>query len=179
MATRIRLRRVGRKKLPLYRIVVAEKTAPRDGRFIDVIGTYSPKAKVEADQITVDAEKARPLAGMSPASERQPAARKAGLHANGLMMRRRHGGRRFQPRTEGSAVPADRRPGAVFVPGRHSSGGPREGRRPLSRSGEPVVPSRVAAEVRGSNTGRAQPYRTVSAVPAADATPLEEGSLPS
>ncbi len=57
MATRIRLRRVGRKKLPIYRIVVAEKTAPRDGRFIDVIGTYAPKAKVEADQITVDAEK--------------------------------------------------------------------------------------------------------------------------
>jgi small subunit ribosomal protein S16 len=59
MATRIRLRRVGRKKLPIYRIVVAEKTAPRDGRFIDVIGTYAPKAKVEAEQITVDAEKAR------------------------------------------------------------------------------------------------------------------------
>lgn len=59
MATRIRLRRVGRKKLPIYRIVVAEKTAPRDGRFIDVIGTYAPKAKVEADQITVDTEKAR------------------------------------------------------------------------------------------------------------------------
>ena len=59
MATRIRLRRVGRKKLPLYRIVVAEKTAPRDGRFIDVIGTYSPKAKLVKDQITVDADKAR------------------------------------------------------------------------------------------------------------------------
>jgi small subunit ribosomal protein S16 len=70
MATRIRLRRVGRKKLPLYRIVVAEKTAPRDGRFIDVIGTYSPKAKDEKDQITVDADKARAwLAKGATASE--------------------------------------------------------------------------------------------------------------
>ena len=70
MATRIRLRRVGRKKLPLYRIVVAEKTAPRDGRFIDIIGTYAPKAKVEADQITVDTDKARAwLARGAPASE--------------------------------------------------------------------------------------------------------------
>lgn len=58
MATRIRLRRVGRKKLPLYRIVVAEKTAPRDGRFIEVIGSYSPKA-AEGKQVELDAEKAR------------------------------------------------------------------------------------------------------------------------
>ena len=43
MATRIRLRRVGRKKLPLYRIVVADQESPRDGRFIEMIGTYNPK----------------------------------------------------------------------------------------------------------------------------------------
>jgi len=42
MATRIRLRRIGRKKLPLYRIVVAEQTSPRDGRFIDIIGPTIP-----------------------------------------------------------------------------------------------------------------------------------------
>ena len=81
MATRIRLRRVGRKKLPLYRIVVAEKTAPRDGRFIEVIGTYAPKAKVEADQVTVDAEKALAwLAKGATASETvHSLLRKAGL----------------------------------------------------------------------------------------------------
>ena len=45
MATRIRLRRVGRKKLPLYRIVVADQEAPRDGRFIEIIGTYNPKGE--------------------------------------------------------------------------------------------------------------------------------------
>jgi len=58
MATRIRLRRVGRKKIPLYRIVVAERTDPRDGPFIEVIGTYDPKAK-PADKISVDADKAK------------------------------------------------------------------------------------------------------------------------
>ena len=50
MATRIRLRRVGRKKLPLYRIVVADQEAPRDGRFIEIIGTYNPKGATIADK---------------------------------------------------------------------------------------------------------------------------------
>lgn len=59
MATRIRLRRVGRKKVPLYRIVVAESTSPRDGRFIEVIGTYNPKGQTAADKVQLDAEKAR------------------------------------------------------------------------------------------------------------------------
>ena len=59
MATRIRLRRVGRKKIPLYRIVIADQEAPRDGSFIEVIGTYDPKGKTSADKVQVDAEKAR------------------------------------------------------------------------------------------------------------------------
>jgi small subunit ribosomal protein S16 len=59
MATRIRLRRIGRKKLPLYRIVVADKDAPRDGRFIEIIGTYDPRAATAADKVKVDTEKAR------------------------------------------------------------------------------------------------------------------------
>lgn len=57
MAVRIRLRREGRKKLPMYRIVVADKEAPRDGRFIETIGTYRPKSLT--DNFTVDLEKAR------------------------------------------------------------------------------------------------------------------------
>ncbi len=43
MAVRIRLRREGRKKTPMYRIVVADSTAPRDGRFIEIIGQYQPR----------------------------------------------------------------------------------------------------------------------------------------
>ena len=42
MATKIRLTRIGQKKAPLYRIVVADSRAPRDGRFIEPIGTYDP-----------------------------------------------------------------------------------------------------------------------------------------
>jgi small subunit ribosomal protein S16 len=57
MATRIRLRRTGRKKQPEYRIVVAETTAARDGRFVDTIGHYKPRAQPAT--ITVDIERAR------------------------------------------------------------------------------------------------------------------------
>jgi small subunit ribosomal protein S16 len=63
MATRIRLRRVGRKKVPLYRIVIADKESPRDGRFIEIIGTYNPKGTTAAQKIQVDAEKARQWIG--------------------------------------------------------------------------------------------------------------------
>ncbi|MGH7560333.1 MAG: 30S ribosomal protein S16 [Gemmatimonadales bacterium] len=62
MSTRIRLRKVGRKKVPLYRIVVADRTAARDGRFVEVIGTYDPKAE-GARKVVVDVEKARAWIG--------------------------------------------------------------------------------------------------------------------
>lgn len=42
MAVKIRLRRMGRKKVPFYRIIVADSRSPRDGRFIEEIGTYDP-----------------------------------------------------------------------------------------------------------------------------------------
>jgi len=42
MAVRIRLTRKGRKKQPFYRIIVADSEAPRDGKFLDIVGTYDP-----------------------------------------------------------------------------------------------------------------------------------------
>ena len=42
MAVKIRLRRIGAKKAPFYRVIVADSRSPRDGRFIDTIGTYNP-----------------------------------------------------------------------------------------------------------------------------------------
>lgn len=42
MAVRIRLTRLGRKKKPFYRIVVADSECPRDGKFLDIVGTYDP-----------------------------------------------------------------------------------------------------------------------------------------
>ena len=53
MAVRIRLRRMGAKKRPFYRVVVADSRSPRDGRFLDTIGTYDPvsdPAKIELDR---------------------------------------------------------------------------------------------------------------------------------
>ena len=57
MATKIRLRRMGAKKAPFYRIVVADSRYPRDGRFIEEIGTYDPTA--DSAQLKVDAERAQ------------------------------------------------------------------------------------------------------------------------
>ncbi len=57
MAVKIRLRRMGAKKAPYYRIVVADSRYPRDGRFIEEIGTYNPM--VEPAEVKVDAEKAK------------------------------------------------------------------------------------------------------------------------
>ncbi len=45
MAVKIRLTRTGRKKLPSYRVVVADSRMPRDGRYITAVGTYDPKEK--------------------------------------------------------------------------------------------------------------------------------------
>ena len=51
---RIRLRRVGAKKQPSYRIVVADKDAPRDGRFIENIGNYNPRTEPETVELDAD-----------------------------------------------------------------------------------------------------------------------------
>lgn len=53
---RIRLRRVGAKKQPSYRIVVAESTAPRDGKFVESIGFYNPRT--EPETVKIDEERA-------------------------------------------------------------------------------------------------------------------------
>lgn len=61
MAVKIRLRRMGAKKAPFYRIVVADSRYPRDGRFIEELGYYDP-TKEPAD-VKVDAEKAKKWIG--------------------------------------------------------------------------------------------------------------------
>ncbi|MCI6542409.1 MAG: 30S ribosomal protein S16 [Christensenellales bacterium] len=57
MAVKIRLTRLGDKKSPFYRVIVADSRSPRDGRFIDVIGTYNPL--VDPAEIKIDADKAK------------------------------------------------------------------------------------------------------------------------
>ena len=56
MAVKIRLTRKGDKKAPFYRVVVADSRAPRDGKFIDIIGTYNPLT--DPAEIKIDSEKA-------------------------------------------------------------------------------------------------------------------------
>lgn len=55
MAVRIRLTRKGRKKQPFYRIVVADSEAPRDGKFLDIVGTYDPMQNPAV--VSIDNEK--------------------------------------------------------------------------------------------------------------------------
>lgn len=56
MAVKIRLKRIGAKKSPFYRVVVADSRYPRDGRFIEEIGTYNPL--VDPAEVKIDTEKA-------------------------------------------------------------------------------------------------------------------------
>ena len=57
MAVKIRLRRMGQKKAPFYRIIVADSRSPRDGKFIEEIGTYDPTK--DPSEFKVDEEAAK------------------------------------------------------------------------------------------------------------------------
>ena len=55
MAVKMRLRRMGAKKAPTYRVIIADSRSPRDGRFIEEIGYFNPRS----DELKIDAEKAK------------------------------------------------------------------------------------------------------------------------
>lgn len=57
MAVKIRLKRLGEKKSPFYRIIVADSRSPRDGKFIDEIGTYDPNVEPSAVKINEESAK--------------------------------------------------------------------------------------------------------------------------
>ena len=79
MAVKIRLRRMGAKKAPFYRVVVADSRYPRDGRFIEEIGTYNPLA--DPAEIKIDVEKAESWIknGAKPTDTVRALLKKAGL----------------------------------------------------------------------------------------------------
>ena len=56
MAVKLRLMRIGKKKQPVYRVVAADSRSPRDGRFIEILGTYEPRQ--EPSRIVIDNDKA-------------------------------------------------------------------------------------------------------------------------
>ena len=94
---RIRLRRVGRKKAPAYRIVVADSTSPRDGKFIEVIGQYAPRSE---GGLAVNAERANYWLdhGAQPSDTVRSLLRKAGV------LKQRHEAR-LASKLQSSAVP--------------------------------------------------------------------------
>ncbi|HEY2026286.1 MAG TPA: 30S ribosomal protein S16 [Gemmatimonadaceae bacterium] len=76
---KIRLRRVGRKKSPMYRIVVADSTSPRDGKFLEIVGQYQPRTGEAA--INLNAERVHHWlnVGAQPTDTVRSLLRKAGL----------------------------------------------------------------------------------------------------
>ena len=79
MAVKIRLRRVGRKKAPYYRIVVADSQSPRDGRFIEIIGQYAPRQTEGAVQLKADRANHWLDVGAQPTDTVRSILRKAGI----------------------------------------------------------------------------------------------------
>ena len=76
---KIRLRRMGAKKAPFYRIVVADSRYPRDGRFIEEIGTYDPKAKPAELKVDVERAQAWIKTGAQPTETVKSLLKKAGV----------------------------------------------------------------------------------------------------
>ena len=84
MAVRIRLRRVGSKKNPIWRVVVTDQRSPRDGRTIETIGQYNPQT--EPSTIVIDEERAR--SWLARGAQPSDTVRKL-LHTQGIATRGR------------------------------------------------------------------------------------------
>ena len=79
MAVKIRLRRVGRKKAPMYRIVVADSKSPRDGKFIEIVGQYQPRTGDQALNLDTDRVNHWLNVGAQPTDTVRSLLRKAGV----------------------------------------------------------------------------------------------------
>jgi small subunit ribosomal protein S16 len=79
MATRIRLRRVGRKGQGFFRIVVADSRSPRDGRFVATIGNYNPRANPAVIQVDAEQAQAWLAKGAMPTDTVRSLLKKAGV----------------------------------------------------------------------------------------------------
>ena len=98
MAVKIRLRRAGRKKAPTYRIVVADSRAPRDGKFIEIIGQYAPRTGEQALNLKDDRVNYWLDSGAQPTDTVRSLLRKAGI------LKARHEAR-LASKLNASAVP--------------------------------------------------------------------------
>ena len=98
MAVKIRLRRTGRKKAPMYRIVVADSRSPRDGKFIEIIGQYAPRQQDTALSVKEDRANYWLNNGAQPTDTVRSLLRKAGV------LKARHESR-LAAKRQGAAVP--------------------------------------------------------------------------
>src|ERR687885_315985 len=96
---RIRLRRVGRKKSPAYRIVVADSKSPRDGKFIEIVGQYAPRSS-DAQKVNINLARVNYWldVGAQPSDTVRSLLRRAGV------LKARHE-RRVAAKPRSSAVP--------------------------------------------------------------------------
>ena len=102
MAVKIRLRRTGRKKQPMFRIVVADSRSPRDGKFIEVIGQYAPRSGDTAINLETDRVNYWLNSGAQPTDTVRSLLRKAGV------LKARHE-QRLASKLTGKAIPVAER----------------------------------------------------------------------
>ncbi len=98
MAVRIRLRRTGRKKAPMFRIVVADSRSPRDGKFLEVVGQYAPRQGETALNLRTERVNYWLDNGAQPSDTVRSLLRKAGV------LKARHEAR-LASKLQASAVP--------------------------------------------------------------------------
>ena len=100
---RIRLRRVGRKKQPYYRIVVADSRSPRDGRFVEIVGRYNPRQSPTAAEIDTERVNYWLDVGALPSDTVRSLLRRAGV------LKARHEAR-LGRKLQAAAVPVSEQP---------------------------------------------------------------------
>ena len=98
MAVRMRLTRVGSKKNPIYRVVVADSRSPRDGKFIEIVGRYNPQADPSLIEFDEDRVKDWLSKGAQPSDTVRSLLRKAGV------LKQRHE-TRLAAKLQANAVP--------------------------------------------------------------------------
>ena len=104
MAVKLRLMRMGKKKQPTYRLVAADGRSPRDGRFIEIVGTYDPRAEPSVIKIDNDKAVAWLQKGAQPTERVQSLLKISGAWEQ------------FKPGSGGAPAPAAPAPGPTAAP---------------------------------------------------------------
>ena len=106
VAVKLRLVRIGKKKQPTYRLVAADSRSPRDGRFIEIVGTYAPRGKSLAEpDAVIEIDNAKAVKWLSQRGARRPNGSRSCSRQSGAWTSsprpRRPSDRRFDPRLSG------------------------------------------------------------------------------